>query len=1594
MYQLQEKEWTMQDMSGQSIKGYDLLELIGAGGFGAVYRAYQSTVGREVAIKIIRPGHANQPDFIRRFEKEARLVARLEHPYIVPLIDFWRDPDGTYLVMRLLRGGSLEEAIQRDVYTFDRTVLLLEQVTSALELAHRNNVIHRDIKPANILLDEDDNAYLGDFGIAKVIGTLNDDLTKSDSVVGSLDYISPEQARSEAVTGRTDIYSLGVVVYEMLAGQHPFHASSSIEKMYMHLNEPLPELTFNVGRVNAINNVIQKATAKKPDDRYDDVLALVTAFREAAGLQLIQPAESIIEQLTLREHDVLKGIVDGLSNKEIAEKLVLTVGTVKWYINQIYKKLGVRSRVQAMVRASELELLVDGSVYPAAAVDKPISVALPEPENPYKGLRPFQAADYIHFFGREALVKKMIDHLGAKNLNGSTNRFLTVVGPSGSGKSSVVKAGLIPALWHGDLPGSEKWFVVDVTPGTHPLEELEIGLMRIAAHQSGSLMDQLQRDMRGLVRVAKLILPDDDSELLVVIDQFEELFTLVEDEDQRSQFLDLLFTAVTDARSRVRVVITLRADFYDRPLYYQEFGQLVRENLETIMPLSAEGLERAIIRPAADQSMTFEPGLVSTIIDDISYQPGALPLLQYALAELFDRRDGRVLTHQAYQAIGGAVGALARRAEDIFTEQDPVRQDKIHQMFLRLVTLGEGVEDTRRRVYRKELIAISSEAEMMDEMIDVYAAYRMLSLDHDPTNRCPTVEVAHEALLREWERLRGWLNESREDIRSQRLLNTAAQHWHNANEDESYLLSGSRLAQFEGWAQTTDVALTQDERQFIDTSIIEEQRQHARQRRIRNVATVIMAVVIVIVSALALWANNERGRAEDEKIRAEVAEQDARGAEHEARRQASIGLAAQTRLELENGNQDTAILLALEALEEYPYTSQAESALAQAVEEYIPPRRYSFRPTLLSILETTAWSPDGEYIAFGLSYAEGFVDALVILEADSGAERLTLSLGTNGCVPAEVAWSPVSNKLISIYKTGFHSTGECSEHPTVWDTNTGEPLFILAGHEGTVYSVDWAPDGSKILTGGKDSTARIWDATTGKESLVLSGHTAAIKDARWSPRGNQIVTASLDGTARIWDAENGKETRSIVSGPVGVTGVDWSPDGTHIATANQEGLARIWDIETGNLALTLTGHDGTVATVDYSPTGGRIATLSNSDQTARIWDATTGTLLIEFPFSGGLVSARNVTWSPDGDWFTFDGEREIWDVSIQSLMLFGHTDQTRDGEWSPDGSLIATTSFDNTARIWDAITGNQLFVLEHPDRVWFFDWSPDGSQIVTACADGTARTWDVSAGKALLEIPLETTALFSARWSPDGSRIVNSGFASQATVWDANTGEIISTFGFGDEILSLLGPAEDFCVLFGPSWSPDGEQIATGCIHSREIGTGSLIWDATTGELLATLEDMGGGTGRTEWLFAGKHIISSHGSPEENVIRLWDFDTGDLLQSLSGHAIFAYGLSVSPDGRRVASGDMNGVVKIWDVEIGAEVLSFQVVGGAGNVHWSPDGNHIIVTGGTAVPAIRRVWQSTQALIDHAYECCVTVELTVEEREQFGLPPVDEPAVKP
>ncbi|MFL5734406.1 MAG: ATP-binding protein [Chloroflexia bacterium] len=471
--------------------------------------------------------------------------------------------------------------------------------------------------------------------------------------------------------------------------------------------------------------------------------------------------------------------------------------------------------------------------------------------NPYKGLRAFQEADAEDFFGREGLTGRLLERLQEEE---PLTRFLAVVGPSGSGKSSVVRAGLVPALRRGGAPGSERWLIVEMLPGAHPLEELEAVLLSIAVNPPASLIEQLQADERGLARAVKRVLPRDDTvELVLVIDQFEEVFMLVDAEPARVHFLEGLHAAVTDPRSRLWVIVTLRADFFDRPLLYPDPGELMRQRTAVVLPLAADELERAIVRPAERVGVSLERELIATIIKDVGEQPGALPLLQYAMTELFERRAGTRMTLAAYHESGGVLGALSRRADEIYRDLDDEEREATRQLFLRLVTLGEGTEDTRRRVRLTELesimgvgmrepstpdgvkeVAGADKPDALHLVLNVFGRYRLLTFDRDPITHRTTVEVAHEALIRTWGQLGQWLDQSREYLRLQRQLMQAAYEWEDAGRESSFLSTGTRLAQFEALAEGTDraggVALTAQERSYLAASVEERGKQEQAAR--------------------------------------------------------------------------------------------------------------------------------------------------------------------------------------------------------------------------------------------------------------------------------------------------------------------------------------------------------------------------------------------------------------------------------------------------------------------------------------------------------------------------------------------------------------------------------------------------------------------------------------------------------------------------------------------------------------------------------------------------------------------------------------------
>lgn len=1497
----------MDNLSGQMVKGYELHERIGSGGFGAVYRAHQTTVGREVAVKIILPDYANQPEFVRRFESEAQIIVRLEHLHIVPLYDYWRDPDGAYLIMRWLRGGSLRDALQRSgAYDLENAARIIDQIASALHAAHQRSVIHRDLKPHNILLDEDGNAYLADFGIAKDLSNLSAPTTQADAIVGSPDYLSPEQARSEAVTPQTDIYSFGVVVYELLAGKHPFPNLSVVERLYKHLNEPLPPVeNIDAGIRDAVNAVIQKATAKNPAHRYPDALAMAMAFREAIALDARGSAASVVEVLTPREQEILQFIVEGRSNKEIAAKLFVTVATVKWYITQIYQKLGVRSRVQAIVRARELNLIVKGftPTEGAAAADAThVSTDQFQPENPYKGLRPFQTADYRDFFGRERLIDRLVKRLGEK---GEMSRFLCVIGPSGSGKSSVVKAGLIPALWRGDLPGSEKWFVVEMLPGARPLDELEVALTRVATMPTTNLYEHLKRDRYGLLRAANLILPNDGSDLVLVIDQFEEVFTLVETEAERVHFLDLLYTAVTEPRSRLRVVVTLRADFYDRPLHFADFGELVRNRMETILPLSAKEIERAIVGPAERVGVGFEDGLVASLVEAMHYQVGALPLMQYALTELFERRQGRSLTRDAYEQMGGAVGALAKRAEDLYQEFKPDGREVIHQIFLRLVTLGEGTDDSRRRAHRSELMALHPDADLIDEVIDTFAAYRLLSLDTDPISHEPTIEVAHEAILREWERLRGWLEESRGEIVLQRQLSRAAEEWQNAGRDPSFLLRGARLEQFEAWVASTPLALTAQERQFVQSSsasrAAEQAAEGARQarerllerrsRRFLRGLVVVLLLATLGAFALTAVALNQRDLAE-----------------RSADLSQSLGLASAAQAALTEDNTDQAVALALAANRIESPPDFAQRMLYDAVSAPGTVRRMSCGGQLCFAL---AVSPDERTV---LTAAD---DGRVVLSDLATGETLQTFAGHSEPIGWGLAFLPDGRRFLS---------GGFDDVILLWDIESGQIIRRYESPYGDVNALAVSPDGRLVAAATEGGIGMIFDIETGDLLHELKGHDTSVQiiAVAFSPDGKTLLTGSEDTTMILWDAQTGDLLHRFEGHSNAVVSVHFSPDGRSALSTAFDSTMILWDVATGEAIRTFAGHKNWVFDAVFSADGTRILSASR-DQTLILWDTASGTPLHTFIGEAGMA-LRVILLASDTQALASynDGALRLWQLQPQNVVRqFGENaapaehaiiDDTvlADGgllALSADGSLAAAPGGGADADqvlLWNVASGEVVRRFAgHGGAVTAIRFSPDGQLLASASADGTINLWDAGSGDMVRALTGHTAAVYDLAVSPDGSQLASGSEDRTIRLWDAATGGVVRQFdGFSDSVNAV-------------AFSRDGRTLLAGFGTIRAVvgeteDTSLRLFDLASGEMIRRFEGHSAPVTAVHFNADGSILSGS----TDATVRLWDAATGREIRRFSGLGTAVWSLDTSPDGQFIAAGSQDGTVMVWRASTG------------------------------------------------------------------------------
>ncbi len=1398
------------------LRGYRLGAVIGEGAFGRIYRASQPTLGREVAIKVVRPDLADNPEFIRRFDGEAKIIARLEHPHIVPLFDYWREPGGAFLVMRYLRGGSARQLIDsRGPMSLDRVTRVVEEVGSALAAAHRAGVTHRDVKPANILFDELGNAYLGDFGIALPADSTTP--AAAQPATGSGAYVSPELASGGESTPRSDVYAFGATISELLTGEASTRQVALVP----------------AGLPRDLDAVLRQATAADPDQRFGSVSELVVAF------------------------------------------------------TSVTESVGV-------------------------APSSPIGWAA---RNPYKGLAAFDEADVRDFFGREDLI----DQLHAAITD---SRFLAVVGPSGSGKSSVVRAGLAPRL------RADGTYVLAMMPGADPMDRLTQALLELApASQAAALPLTIASSGDGLLRAVRQCLPDVPGDVVLIVDQFEELFTMAADADRR-RFLGALSGAVGDQQTRLRVVVTIRADYFDQPLSDDLISGLVRANTVAVTPLGPADLELAISAPAIQVGVTVEPALVAALVADAATASMSLPLIQYELTSLFDQCDGHTLTLAAYDRQGGLGTAVARRAEEIFQGHDGAGRDDVRRLFGRLVTPGDRGEATRRRARLSELPSVTS------TLVDAYAQARLLTLDRDQLTREPTVEIAHEALIHQWPRLHGWVEADRDSLRMLGHLTESAASWEAAGHDAGELYRGGRLDAAEEWAATHPEQLNAIEQAFLDASISARDSGRARERhRARRLA--LLAATLAVVAAVAIGAGLVALRQRD------AADANAAEAEQRALENKTAQLVGQSSLALVGSDPDLAILLALAAHDVSTEISDApQPGVVAALHEAVQGSR--LERIIDGGYSVVAVSPDGEYVAVDHVDVKNRLAIYDIETGELAAERV-LDDNVGG-----LAYSPDGSLLaVSFCCTERDRPAELPAVLLV-DPMSLHTEQTLPGGERS-WRPGWSTDGQQLLANG-ESGPRIWDVSTGELALEVPGDDRT--NAAFTLGSTSLVVAD-SGTLDVVDSNTGErnrrseipfEVRAMATSPSGehvayidraaelvvvvrlATGetvasvafpgpekITFSPDGTSLAIGGNHDAVRVIDLDGGEV-IELRGHGTGVWSSAYTPDG-RLAVASRDGGT-RVWNLTPagpsdlGNLTIEGRARGGqakgdtemLVSVQ--TGPEEGHLVGLDlatgARRPIAD------FWFG---QFQWPVFSPDGRFVTGFSdVDHLPSVLDVDTGRVVTSLrpcETPRGIdaingWVLvDFDPFECPPGSPYEEKVGRTGFVDLATGELIAPAGAGKVFEAVIGPPGS------VGADLVAYQTDAGIVFRRASSLEALTEWARPAG--MITLASAFAPDGSALGVSA-QTREaviFDVEAILAGASASEAVTVFPELH--TGPTQRVVPLGDSIVTTGSGTQ--VRQWDTTSGSLLVDVSTDLGFFVQLLVTTDGASLFYADADGILR-------------------------------------------------------------------------------------
>ncbi|MCC8244202.1 nSTAND1 domain-containing NTPase [Saccharothrix luteola] len=1120
---------------------------------------------------------------------------------------------------------------------------------------------------------------------------------------------------------------------------------------------------------------------------------------------------------------------------------------------------------------------------------------------PYTGLAAFQVRDADRFFGRDRVVRELVGLVARR-------RFAGVFGASGSGKSSVLRAGLV-ANW--DRPA------VVLTPGARPVEELAVQVAARTGRDAPALAAEFAAYPENLhLRVRQALVGGDD-DLLIVVDQFEEVFTLCQEPADRAAFIAALTTAASAPTSRTRVVLGVRADFLGHCGQYPELVEALRGGHVLIGPMAADELREAIVSPAVAVGCKVETALVTRLVADAAGQPAVLPLVSHALLETWRRRRGVALTLAGYEEVGGVEHSIARSAEHVYTAMSPARQLIAKQVFLRLIAVGEGTEDTKRRVARAEVDHhVESDSA---EVLAALAQARLVVLDRD------TVELAHEALIRNWPRLRDWIAEDRAGLRVQRMLTEAAHTWEALDRDPGALYRGTRLALVREWVDGTR-GLTPGEIRFLEASIAADDAVHAiehrRTRRLRQLVSVMAVLLVLASSAIVFAFNAERSATEQRNIALahKVITQAAALRDEDPALSLQLTLAAHRLAPLPEtrdalfaaftepyatrigGVRAVAVSPAASLLAVVDDTTTADVRLVDMTDPHRPEHLGALAG--LGATRVVAFSDDGQWLA-GASE-----DCIVVWRVTDPRRPVIVHRLTDlSSEPTlDLAFSPDSRYLVAGFVAGrarawdLAAGGMRADLPVTGESSP--EVAFLSGH---------------VVAVGSGDRVHAVDLATGA-SAVLVGGVGAVTALAVGDGGRVLATAGEDRVVRLWEVvDRGGPARQTAALRHGgdVRALAFNGDARVLATAGDDRSARLWDVTDRHAPLqsaALDGHLGAVTAVAFAAEGRSLVT-AGSDRSTRLTDLTD--LPVAHP-----ATVRAVTVAaerPLAATVDVEGELRLVDISEPrgprtAWALTAHPGPVRTAALSPDGEHLVTVAEDARVRVWRTTNLVSPDLVGEAGRAHLVAFSPKGGYFATGgLDDGVTRLWDVVTTTKIAELTDEANPELVASalaFDRTGDRLVVAKYGGAVEEWDTTVPMRPERF---------RRDALDFAtyVVAVPS--------APGGVVTVESDGKAVLWrhpeqrhdpDDVVAVRFGSAESLGSAV-RAVAVFDDLLVAAD----ADGTLRLYDVPAdGALRQSavFAAHSSGANSVAFAPEGRTlVSAGDS--VLRFWETDLDAVV---------------------------------------------------------------------------